>query len=111
MRKEDRKAAVAAYKERKTIPGIYAVRCVPTGQVWVGSTPDLAAVQNRLWFGLRMGSSPHRGVQAAWRDHGPDQFAYEEVERLLEEPDRYFRDKKLKERLAHWRAALAAESI
>jgi hypothetical protein len=32
----DRKAAVAAYKERKSACGIYALRCGPSGEVWVG---------------------------------------------------------------------------
>jgi hypothetical protein len=34
----DRKAAVAEYKKRKAIAGIYAVRCPANGQVWVGRT-------------------------------------------------------------------------
>lgn len=36
MTGEDRKAAIAAYKERKVIGGVYAVRCAATGEVWVG---------------------------------------------------------------------------
>lgn len=64
MNGRDRKAAVAAYKDRKVVAGIYAVRCVPTGQQWVGGAPDLSTVRNRIWFGLRLGSDPHPSLQA-----------------------------------------------
>ena len=37
MSTSDRKAAKVAYKERKPAAGIYAVRCTPTGEAWVGA--------------------------------------------------------------------------
>ena len=49
----DRKAAIAAYKERKTIAGIFVIRCKASPQAWVGQTPNLEKVQNRIWFTLR----------------------------------------------------------
>ena len=57
MNRETRKAAVAAYKERKAEPGIYAVRCMASGQAWVGGAPDLATIWNRVSFTLRQGVS------------------------------------------------------
>ena len=47
MRTEDRKAAVNAYKKREVEGGIYAVRCVASGEAWVGGAPDLSKIQNR----------------------------------------------------------------
>src|SRR6476659_6914489 len=108
MTNEQRRAALAAYKERKTAAGIYAVRCAAAGLQW----PVLRttwAIRNRLWFELRLGSSPHRSLQAAWQARGGDGFTFEVVQRLDEELDPYFRDRLLKERLAHWCTALAAE--
>lgn len=107
----DRKAAAAAYKERKTSPGIYAVRCMPTGRLWIGRALDIDAVQNRIWFTLRQGSASQRTLQAAWHELGPDAFAFEAVERLDPEALPYVRDRLLKERLAHWCATLGAEAI
>ncbi len=46
-----RKAAIRAFKERKTPRGIFAVRCSVTGGVWVDSAMDLDAAKNRVWFG------------------------------------------------------------
>jgi len=111
MKIDERKTARAAYKERKTVAGIFAVRCAASGQIWVGQAPDLATIQNRLWFILRHGSSPHRSLQSAWTAYGPDSLAFEEVERLAEEDVPYLRQAALKERLAYWRDELGAERL
>ncbi len=59
MNREQRKAALTAYRERKAVAGIYAVICHASGQRWVGRALDLGTVQNRLWFTLRQGGYPH----------------------------------------------------
>ena len=48
MKIDDRKAAIAAYKKRKSAAGIYAVRCAPTGESWIGQTLNLETIQNRI---------------------------------------------------------------
>jgi hypothetical protein len=106
-----RKAAIAAYKERKSVAGIFAIRCQATEEVWVGQTPDLEKIQNRIWFTLRQGSHPCRSLQAAWTTQGPDSLAFEECERLEEEESAYVRDALLKERALDWRKQLGAEAV
>ena len=109
MNGDDRKAAVRDYKERKVAAGIYAIRAA--GECWIGRAPNLATIQNRLWFMLEQGGHTHRGLQAAWRAHGADAFAFEIVEEFEEEDLSVVRDRLLKERLAHWQAALGAVAI
>jgi hypothetical protein len=104
----DRKAAIAAYKERKSIAGIYVIRCAATSETWVGQSPNLEKIQNRIWFSLRQGSHTCRSLQAAWTAHGPDALTFEECERLAEEELTYVRDALLKERALHWRSELGA---
>jgi hypothetical protein len=111
MKREDRKAAVAAYRKREVATGIYAVRCVPTGAVWVGQAPDLSTIQNRLWFTLRLGNNTHRSLQDAWRAEGAEAFTYEILERLEAEELDYVRDRLLQERLMHWADKLQATRI
>jgi hypothetical protein len=111
MKVQDKKNALAAYKERKVVAGIYAVRCLATGQCWVGGAIDLGTIRNRLWFGLRMGGDPHPTLQAAWHAHGADSFAFEEVERFDDAAPGYVRELALRDRLAHWRAELGAGAI
>ncbi|QEL24425.1 GIY-YIG nuclease family protein [Bosea sp. F3-2] len=111
MRSEDRKAATAAYKERKSVAGIYAFRCEASGQIWVGRAPDLATIENRLRFTLRHGSHRQRSLQTAWNAQGSDAFRFEALERLEDEDIAYVLDRVLKERLAHWQAKLNAEAL
>lgn len=111
MRDEDRKAAVAAYKERRAVAGIYLVRCLATGEGWAGQAPDLATIRNRLWFTLRHGGHRRRSLQAAWQAHGEASFALEELERLDEKALEAGRERVLKARLAHWCAELGAEGL
>ncbi|PTM39128.1 GIY-YIG nuclease family protein [Bosea sp. 124] len=107
----DRKAAIAAYKERKIATGIYRVRCLASGQTWVGQAANLDKIENRIWFTLRHGSHRHRALQAAWLLHGAEHFVLEPVEQLDEETDPYLRDRILKGRLAHWAVELGATAI
>lgn len=107
----DRKAAIAAYKERKTIAGIFVVRCTGTNEAWVGQAPNLETIQNRIWFALRQGSHPCRSLQAAWNAHGDAGLTFGECERLEDEENGYVRSALLKERALHWRTGLKAEAI
>jgi len=111
MQGVERKAAVAAYKEQKVSAGIYALRCIPSGACWVGQAPNLDKIQNRIWFSLRHDGHPRKDLQAAWREHGPDAFTFEIVEKIEDEKAVYLRERILKERLAHWAAALKAQAI
>jgi len=111
MKIDDRKAAIAAYKKRKTAVGIYVVRCAPTGQAWVGRTLNLETIQNRIWFSLRAGGHSNRELQSAWTAHGADAFAFEPLEQLKDEELPYVRDNLLKERLIHWRSSLNGSVI
>lgn len=111
MRDEEKRAARTAYKERKAAAGVYAVRCAASGEVWVGQTPDLGKVWNRVLFTLRGGMSPHRTLQAAWNANGEAAFAFEPLEQLEEEALDFARQSMLNERTAHWRVALAAAAI
>jgi hypothetical protein len=111
MKREDKKAALAAYKERKPEPGIYVVRCAATDQVWVGAAPELSAIWNRVSFALRQGGQKPVSLQSAWNAHGPDNFAFEPVEALTDEQLIFGRDRMLKERRTHWCEALEAEAI
>ncbi len=82
MKGEARKAAVAAYKERKVTGGVFAVRCEASGEVWVGHWSDISTVQTRVWFALRNGAYPRREMLEAWRTHGEASFRFDVLETL-----------------------------
>ncbi|SDP27468.1 GIY-YIG nuclease family protein [Phyllobacterium sp. OV277] len=111
MKTENRKAATTAYKERKLIMGIYAIRCLMSGTAWIGQSTTLDTIQNRLWFTLRLGNHPCRELQQAWNDNGAENFTFEELERLDNEDLVYVRDARLKERALYWRSLLGGLAI
>ena len=111
MERIDRRAAIAAYKKRKSVAGIYAIRCAVSGEAWVGQTLDLDKVWNRIGFTLRGGASPHRTLQAAWNAHGAETFSFEPLERLEDEPLEFARQSQLNELTGVWRAKLGAVRI
>jgi len=112
MSKERRKELLAAYKERKPRPGVFAVRCTATGQVWVQAAQNLDTFQNGVLFPLKIGSHPNKGLQAEWTAHGAEAFVLEEVEALGEEDlSGWELTSKLQARERHWREALGAGKV
>ncbi|MFZ4688572.1 MAG: GIY-YIG nuclease family protein [Polymorphobacter sp.] len=104
----DRKAAIAAYKDRSVAAGVYAIRCPPSGEIWLGQATDLAAIQNRHWFSLRLGAHVNRAMQAAWARHGADALTFEPLQLMPDSDDPAARSRQLQAALRAWRAELAA---
>jgi len=110
MDKQSRREAIRDWKERKVVAGVYAVRCAPTGEVWVAGSRNLDAQQNSLWFGLRTGGHNNRAMQASWTAHGETAFSFEALERLDDEDlTPLGRADLIKARERHWLAALDAK--
>ena len=111
MKTETRKLAIADYKKRPSLAGVFAIRCRASGEIWVAHALDLEKIQNRIWFTLRMGDHRNRELQRAWSAHGEVSFSLETLERIEDEELAYVRDTLLKERVQHWRAELNAAAI
>lgn len=111
MKTSDRKAALAAYKEIKQPAGIFALTCEPTGQVWVGSAPNLRQIFNRVRFDLDLGKHRNAALQAAWNAHGSEALHFEEKEVIDDGTPDYLRPQMLKARLEHWQETLNAETL
>jgi hypothetical protein len=109
--KEWKKAAIAAYKEKKVVAGIYAVRSRTESKVWVGSAPNLATVWNRLVFELQLGGCRCRSLQQAWNLQSGEGFDFETLESIDAEALSFAAERVMKERLQHWSSALAAERL
>jgi hypothetical protein len=108
MTKLTRKAAIAAYKEVKSVAGIYSVTCAAEDKVWVGESRNLAAQPNSLWFMLRLGSHRTSALQAAFDRHGEAGIVYAELERLPEEELMLIQRTMLKDAALAWIAKLGA---
>lgn len=111
MKSEERRLAIADYKKRPAVAGIYAVRCATTGKAWVGQTLNIEKIQNRIWFSLRTGSHANHDLQRAWATDQGANLSLEVLERLNEDELPYVRDRLLSERAVHWCSALGATMI
>ena len=107
----ERKQAIRNYKEHTSPRGAYAVRCTPTGGAWVGSSRNLDAAKNRVWFTLRNGSHPDKALQSEWSTHGEQAFQYEILERLEDDVSDLAIGDLLKEKRRHWAAELSAAEL
>jgi hypothetical protein len=83
--KAARRQIADEFKERKVPRGIFAVRCSATGDAWVGSSPNLDAARNSLWFQLRGGLHRNTALQGAWKQHGEQAFTLDVLEQLAED--------------------------
>ena len=88
------------------------MRCSVTGNVWTDSAMDLEAMENRIWFAVRMEDRfMNKTLVAEYREHGRDAFTYEIVEKLDDDIAQMSLRDVLKERKAHWIEKLSAQSI
>ncbi len=104
----DRKQAIKEYKERKPLRGTFAVRCRPTQQAWVGSSPNLNAAHNSVWFSLRQGLHRDPALQAAWNAHGEQAFQFEILDKIDDDVSPVNLGDILKEKKKHWANELGA---
>ncbi|MBP7704980.1 MAG: GIY-YIG nuclease family protein [Caulobacter sp.] len=112
MNRDRKRELTSAYKERKARPGVFAIRCAASGEVWIGSSRELHNRQNGFWMGLRMGGHPKKALQAAWKAHGEASFSYEELDELdAEGLEGWSLDLALKARAAEWRERLGAAEL
>ena len=66
MDRSERKAAVSAYKERKAMAGVYAVRCAATDAQWVGLRPIFPRSGGAAVCAAP-GRRDDRALQSAWK--------------------------------------------
>ena len=71
----DKKDLKREYRETKIPMGVYQIRNLTNGKVFVGSSLNLSGIFNRYKFALIAGSHPNKALQADWSKLGTDKFA------------------------------------
>jgi hypothetical protein len=111
LSKESRKEVIRNFKERKPAMGVYAVRCTPTGRVWVGMSRNLEATRNGCWFSLRNRTHLEKSLQQEWDVHGELAFQYEILGQLDEDAHPMQINDLLKAMRNDWIARLNAQRL
>jgi hypothetical protein len=82
MDRDERKKLADAYKERASIGGVYVIRNVSNGKIYLDCTADIAAMQNRFEFLRQTNSCVLFKLRKDWDACGPDAFTFEVLETL-----------------------------
>jgi group I intron endonuclease len=62
------------------ISGVYQIRCIPTGKVYIGSAVDIGVRWGQHRRSLRRGDHPNAHLQQAWDKYGESQFEFSVLE-------------------------------
>jgi len=89
MNKKDLKRE---YRETHRPMGVFQIRNLTSGKVFIGSSVNLDGILNRHRFALVAGSHQSRTLQKDWNESGAENFAFEILEEI--EPRANLDDKK-----------------
>lgn len=96
------------YRETLRPMGVYSIRHLAGGRLYLSASLNLDAAMNRDRFQLKMNGHPSVELQAAWQQAGEAGFASAVLDRLKpreDAPDHDYRPE-LEALLALWRAEL-----
>jgi hypothetical protein len=82
MDKLSKKSLKEQYKNRTLIGGVYLIKCMEDGTVWVRGTIDLKGAENRFVFSKSMNSCPENTMRELWNRYGTEAFSFEIVESI-----------------------------
>lgn len=82
MDKKNRKELVQAYKERKIIGGVYAIKNTINGKMLLESAADLQGNKNRFEFSQKTDSCINIKLQKDWKELGGKAFVFDILETL-----------------------------
>ncbi|GAA5219684.1 hypothetical protein GCM10025777_03140 [Membranihabitans marinus] len=84
---KSRKELVAEYQQMKKPIGVFQIRNLSNGKVFIDSSNNITSKWNRHKMELKFGSHRHKTLQNDWNDLGEDQFVLEFLSELKIEDD------------------------
>nr|WP_320025153.1 GIY-YIG nuclease family protein [uncultured Acetobacterium sp.] len=83
MRKsETKKEIITAYKEKKSVGGIYIIRNTRSGKLFLDATPNIVGIENRFEFSKKTKLCFTIKLQKEWTPENSDDFTIEILEEL-----------------------------
>jgi hypothetical protein len=80
--KQKKKELAAAYKQTFRPMGVYQIRNVKNGKLFVDGSMDLDGARNRLAFFKQTNINSIAELQQDWNTYGGDCFVFEELDQL-----------------------------
>ena len=113
MDREQKKAVQTAFKEKKSVGGVYCIENIKTGKKLLQTTPNIEAKRNSLEFSQKTNTCSILEIREDWEKFGGDVFVFsvmDELEKEEEQTRKAFAED-LKELLAIWRQKLDGENF
>lgn len=89
-----RKELKEEYKQVKFKMGVFQIRNILNGKVFIGSSLDLKAIWHAQKLQLDMGLHQNSNLQKDWKEYGQENFSYEIIEEIVEAEDKLLDHKK-----------------
>jgi group I intron endonuclease len=86
----DRKEAIRAYKEAPKPAGVFQIKNLVNGKVYLGSSLNLNGPLNRAKFELQNKMHRIAELQKDYDELGPDKFSFDILEVVTPKDDPYF---------------------
>ncbi len=82
-----RKELINEYKQTKFRMGVFAIRNISNGKIFIGSAPNLDLIWNSQKFKLELGGHSNEALQQDWKIYGGDNFTFEILHELTQSDD------------------------
>ncbi len=86
----DKKEKIRQYKQTVQPMGVYQIKNLKNGKLFVGSSTDLRGKINRDKFQLKSGLHMNRQLQEDFRENGEDGFSFDILDYLKPKEDLSF---------------------
>ena len=83
----DKKAEKLKYKASRHPMGVFVIRNLVNGKIFVGSSMNLDAMFNRIRFQLYAGAHPTKALENDWKQYGAGKFEFEVLEEVFPRED------------------------
>ena len=80
----NKKELIQQYKLTNRPMGIYQIRNLVNGKVFVESSVNLTGILNRQKFALKLNGHKNKQLQADWNEFGAENFAFEILEEIVQ---------------------------
>jgi hypothetical protein len=77
-----RKELKKEYKLTKFRMGVFAIRNVANGKIFIGNAPNLDLIWNSQKFKLDLGGHTNEALQRDWKTFGAEKFVFEVLHEL-----------------------------
>lgn len=84
----NKKDLVFQYKNKEPQIGVFQIKNVKNGKVFIESASNLDKIWNRHHFQLNMGGHPNKRLQQEWNQFGEQAFTFEILSELKVEEGR-----------------------